>query len=336
MTPTPKVSILMAVHNAEAFLTEAIESVLRQTMTSWELLCVDDASTDKSLSILWSYAKRDLRVKVFPKTTNCGQAVARNEALQEARGEYITMLDADDWLSDDCLERALAVFDDQTDCVVLRLMQCYDDGREEVYDTPFTDYVQAGRDEHYDFPIISGKEAFEASLDWRLHGLYMVRAHLHKRYLYDTSCRLYSDDNTSHLHYLHSRHVRFCMGTYYYRKHAQSCTNAISPNRFLLMQANLSLSLTLRAEKVSEDVMKFYESYRWLNYIGQWWLYENHKEEFSPQEREMVLCRFRNIYETFQGKPVPSKFGYTRYANYRLFLLQEKAYFFLRKLLGRK
>ena len=95
MTPTPKVSILMAVHNAEAFLPQAIESVLRQTMTSWELLCVDDASTDKSLSILWSYAKRDLRVKVFPKSYNAGQAVARNEALQEAKGEYITLLMSD-------------------------------------------------------------------------------------------------------------------------------------------------------------------------------------------------------------------------------------------------
>lgn len=343
----PVVSILMAVYNAERFLAKSIDSVLCQTFTSWELICVDDASTDSSLSILWKYAAKDSRIQVLHKDVNAGQAVARNDALKMVRGDYVTMLDADDWLSEDCLEKALMVMDSETDCAVLRLMQCYEDEasakhkatktcggsesvggddafRMELYEVPFADYS-----------TITGNDAFLASLDWQLHGLYLVRADLHKRYPYDTTCHLFSDDNTTRLHYLHSRQVRFCSGTYFYRKHEESCTNALTADRFLLMQANLSMRDTLLAEGVSEDVLQTYERHRWLNYIGQIWLYVQHRHQLSSPERRQIRARFKLIYRTFTSRPVPAKFGYTHFRSYTLFCLQEAAYFTLRKLFCR-
>lgn len=343
----PLVSILMAAYNASAYLDDALQSVRRQTVVRWELLCVDDASQDDTLGILQRYASEDARIRVFHKDRNEGQAVARNEALQEAQGEIVMMLDADDWLSDDCLERVLACFygqsqgqyvdepsyspersgasDSEIDCVVLRLMEHYEeDGRESVYEIPY----QTGES-------IPGPEAFEASLDWRLHGLYAVRRDIHMRYPYDASCHLFSDDNTTRLHYLHSRKVGFCQGTYYYRKHANSCTNSISPDRFLYMQANLSMREALLREGVSQDILDRYESHRWLNYIGQMWLYSKCSTQFTSAQRKEIEGRFRDIYHTFTGRPVPAKFGYTRFDSYRLFLLQESIYFFLRRLFRR-
>ncbi len=322
---TPLVTLLMAVHNAGPYLEKALQSVLGQSLTSWQLVCVDDASTDASPLILQRYARTDCRITVIRKAVNEGQAVARNEALQHARGEFITMLDADDWLSPDALQLAVDAFSGQTDCVVLRLMQHYeDDGREELYPIPF----ETGT-------AVSGYEAFVASLDWRLHGLYVVRRDIHLRYPYDTSCRLFSDDNTTRLHYLHSREVRFCQGTYHYRKHAASCTNAITPDRFLYMQANLSMRQALLREQVSPDIIRLYERYRWLNYIGQLWLFACHRHELDSQSRQRIRDDFRRIHATFQERPVPVKFGYTWFRSYRLFLLQEKIYFALRRLLGR-
>ena len=322
---TPQVSILMAAYNASAYLEDALQSVLRQTFSGWELLCVDDASKDCTREILRRHAASDSRIRVFHKDKNEGQAVARNEALMQARGDIIMMLDADDWLSDDCLESVAGCFSGQTDCVVLRLMEHYSqDGKEQMYAIPYNED-----------DVVSGYEAFVASLDWRLHGLYAVRRDIHLRYPYDTSCHLYSDDNTTRLHYLHSREVRFCSGTYYYRKHGESCTNSISPDRFLYMLANLSMRNTLIEEGVPQAILDRYESHRWLNYIDQLWLYSRYKRQFTKQERQRIEWNFRSVYASFSGLPVPMKFGYTRLADYRLFLLQEWLYFGLRKLMGR-
>jgi len=223
-------SILMAVYNAERYLTRALDSLLsEQTMKDIEVLAVDDASTDQSLSILQCRAAKDSRLRVFVQTENHGQAVARNLALQHARGEFICMVDADDWLSPDAISQSIGVFEahPEADCVLFRLIN---------------HWQESGREE--EFPQItelSGAEAFRLSLNWSIHGLYMIRRELHIQYPYDDSLRLYSDDNTTHLHFLHSRRVYQSQGIYYYRHHAESCTTSFSPLRFLHMQANLLL-----------------------------------------------------------------------------------------------
>ena len=91
------VSIIMPNYNSERYLNETIKSVLWQTYQNWELLFVDDCSSDKSLEIIRSY--KDDRIKVFKLETNSGAAAARNYALREAAGKWIAFLDSDDiWL----------------------------------------------------------------------------------------------------------------------------------------------------------------------------------------------------------------------------------------------
>jgi len=91
-----KVSIIMPVYNSEKYLGEAIKSVLGQSYSDFELIIVDDGSTDNSLNISREFAKEDKRVTVIALKENQGFAVARNEGLKRARGEFITGMDSDD------------------------------------------------------------------------------------------------------------------------------------------------------------------------------------------------------------------------------------------------
>lgn len=94
--PSPTVSVLLPVYNGERFLAEAIESILTQTYSDFELIVVDDGSEDGTAEIIREYAGRDERIRCFQLTENQGQASALNLGLAEARGEYVAKMDSDD------------------------------------------------------------------------------------------------------------------------------------------------------------------------------------------------------------------------------------------------
>ena len=97
MKNSPKISVIVPVYNAEKYLRRCIDSILAQTFTDFELLLIDDGSTDKSGEICDKYAMKDSRIRVFHKK-NGGVSSARNVGLDNARGEWITFCDADDWV----------------------------------------------------------------------------------------------------------------------------------------------------------------------------------------------------------------------------------------------
>ena len=102
------VSIITPNYNCARFIAQTIESVLAQTHTDWEMLIVDDCSTDGSYEIALEYAARDPRIKVMRNERNSGAAVSRNRALDAAQGEYIAFLDSDDLWEPCKLERQIA------------------------------------------------------------------------------------------------------------------------------------------------------------------------------------------------------------------------------------
>ena len=94
------VSIITPCYNSSLFLDDCINSVLVQSYSKWELLIVDDASTDNSKSIIMKYSKSDNRIKPVFLDKNIGAAASRNIALKNANGDYIAFLDSDDlWLN---------------------------------------------------------------------------------------------------------------------------------------------------------------------------------------------------------------------------------------------
>lgn len=115
-----KVSVIMPIFNAEAYLRPAIDSVLDQTLKEIELICVDDGSTDRSLDIIKEYQKNDARVRIITEN-NAGPSMARNKGLARARGEYIVFLDADDFSEITLLEKLYEASErDELDIAIAR------------------------------------------------------------------------------------------------------------------------------------------------------------------------------------------------------------------------
>jgi len=104
----PVVSLVMANYNGARHLAEAIASAQRQTLADWELILVDDASTDDSLSLAVALAQADPRIRVLAQARNRGPAAARNRALAAARGQWVAVVDSDDVMLPHRLERLLA------------------------------------------------------------------------------------------------------------------------------------------------------------------------------------------------------------------------------------
>lgn len=113
------VSIIMPVYNAEKFLTDTIQGILSQTHRNWELIAVDDGSTDKSLEILISFAKQNPRIKVFKNSQNLGIGRTINMALAKTKGDYIARQDADDVSHPSRLEKQLSYFENNPTIGVL-------------------------------------------------------------------------------------------------------------------------------------------------------------------------------------------------------------------------
>ncbi len=108
----PSISVIVPVYNAAGCLHRSLRSVLRQTLPDFELIAVDDCSTDESAEILRGYRALDDRVRVFSTVRNGGPGAARNVGLGHARGRYIAFLDSDDFWMRNKLERQVRSFDD--------------------------------------------------------------------------------------------------------------------------------------------------------------------------------------------------------------------------------
>jgi hypothetical protein len=102
-----KVSIIVPMYNAEKFIGKAIETVLSQTYENWEMLIMNDVSTDNSLAVVNEFAKKDDRIKVVNTEKNMGVVKGRNHLIDLARGKYIAFLDADDYWHSEKLEKQI-------------------------------------------------------------------------------------------------------------------------------------------------------------------------------------------------------------------------------------
>lgn len=105
---SPLVSVIMPAYNCGRYIGQAIESVIGQTLTDWELQIVDDCSTDDTQAVVERLAAQEVRIHYTRLAQNGGPAAARNEALHRAAGRYVAFLDSDDLWAPDKLERQLA------------------------------------------------------------------------------------------------------------------------------------------------------------------------------------------------------------------------------------
>ena len=115
---SPEISVIMLVCNAEKSIRYILYSLQKQSFTDYEVICINDASTDRSFAILEEYAKKDYRIRIINNTKKLHTVVSRNLAMQQARGTYIVFLDATDSLREDALEQFYEKAQDtDTDCI---------------------------------------------------------------------------------------------------------------------------------------------------------------------------------------------------------------------------
>ena len=126
----PKASVIVPVYNVEAYLEKCVQSILRQTEQDFELLLVDDGSTDSSGQLCEELAKQDSRIRVIHQE-NQGLGGARNTGIREAKGDWLLLVDSDDWIEPEILEKSLeAGLREEADMVVFPFRSVDEEGRE--------------------------------------------------------------------------------------------------------------------------------------------------------------------------------------------------------------
>lgn len=140
-----KISVIIPVYNVEKYLVECLDSVINQTFTDIEIICVNDGSTDNSLVILENYANKDSRIKIISQE-NKGVSCARNTGIAFSNGKYIYFIDSDDYLELDALNKLYNLAEDNSlDLIMFKLLNFNDeDGKkynQYYYDMPYLKHL---------------------------------------------------------------------------------------------------------------------------------------------------------------------------------------------------
>lgn len=138
---TTKLSIIIPIYNTEKYLGKCLDSILAQTFGDFEVICIDDGSTDNSSEILTEYAQEDRRVKViYQKNKRAG--VARNNGLAKATGEFISFVDSDDWIEPNTYELAFKNITEEIDLLCFGAKIVIDDSSEGKIDTKHLENIK--------------------------------------------------------------------------------------------------------------------------------------------------------------------------------------------------
>ena len=140
-----RISVIVPVYNCEDYLEESLGSILKQTFTNIEVICIDDGSTDDSLGILNEMASSDSRIQVFPQE-NQGAGAVRNYGMKKASGDYVYFFDADDYLLKEGLEKAYSnAIRNDSDIVFFKFDQ-YKDNKFLTHSGPYIELQFKGAD----------------------------------------------------------------------------------------------------------------------------------------------------------------------------------------------
>jgi len=155
-----KLSIIIPVYNVEKYLEQCLNSVLNQTFTDYEVICVNDGSTDSSLAILQDYEKRFKNLKIID-TENGGTASARNIGMKNAIGEYIWLVDSDDWVEENSLQTIdNQLKNEQPDVLCFNGKLIYENDKRIVFDEIEPENFNSGWDYYNKYALQSRKFHF--------------------------------------------------------------------------------------------------------------------------------------------------------------------------------
>lgn len=171
----PDISVIMSVYNGETYLKEAVESIIGQTFLNWELIIINDCSTDSTAEILAEFSRRDERIKVHTNEVNLKLPTSLNKAISLSSGKYIARMDADDISLPDRLEKQFAFMEENSD---VSLSSC------RFMTLKNGVYASGGAGGKCDFPALRAMLLVSNPI---LHPGVIAKAEVMKKFNYDTS-----------------------------------------------------------------------------------------------------------------------------------------------------
>ena len=168
MNDSPLVSVILPVYNVELYLTECLESVLKQSYQNFELIAVNDGSKDRSIEILIEYKDKFFDKLIIIEQVNKGLSAARNTGLDHAKGEFIYFLDSDDWILNNTLEKCIdTLIHNGSDLVVFNAKAFCDDMPEDML---------IKFDYNRNLPVENYTSGLQLFVDSRRSGFYIVQS----------------------------------------------------------------------------------------------------------------------------------------------------------------
>ncbi len=298
------VSFVMPAYNAESFISEAIDSILAQTFTDWELIIYNDASTDSTLEIAERYVASDKRIKVYSGSCNSGNCLLpRNEAISRAAGEWIAPLDADDQIEPTYLEALFAKQKETGADIVYPTM--WRPGKGPLVPKPDFDYTSR-----------SGREAMILTLNgWKIGtngGIIRSRLYPDMRTLnYPHSSRVFIDEVFDREIMFGANKVAFSKARYFYRVNPASVTQKVSPKLFdYLLADEVLLQFIRRNYPDGSDTRTAAELQRFHHVIDAIRLFTRSKFALS-EDRHTIRRLIRKAYADIRWNDIKRHAGNT-------------------------
>ena len=257
------ISIIVPIYKVEKYLCECIDSVLAQTYENFELILVDDGSPDNCGKICDEYAKKDSRIKVFHKE-NGGVSSARNVGLDNAKGEYITFIDSDDFVDKQYLERLYVDLKENGADVSICKISCYNEGatylKRDVF--PGKAVITENKKEFENFicRYFSLKKYIMGSACRSLYKKYILEKHR-----FDESLKICEDLLFLIGAFCQTKKISFIKSPlYYYRVNEESALHTYKKNYLENHIALYSALDKILSKKNSKKINKALENYRSL------------------------------------------------------------------------
>lgn len=307
------ISIFIPVYNGEKYLSKTLDSILNQTYKDFEVLCVNDSSSDESLIILEDYSRQDNRIKVFTKPNGGDAPHSWNYVIPLINGDFTMYMSQDDLLEPDVLDKLYKrQLETNADAVIPTTVFYEEDKSYE--EVRVTKGINGDTSR-----VISGKEAFSLMLDYEIGGFAIWRTDIVKRI--GMRMEAFNDDEVAQREWAsHCNRVAFSEANFLFRRDNVNCiTRQWSPKQFSVVWSNARL-LELMIENDIDDqtILEYRNKY----YESLWW-YTMHtlinKRHIEDEQYEYLMRLYTKSYKIIH-KGVTLNKWYYKYSSKSLVL----------------
>lgn len=291
------VSVIVAAYNEEQRLPRCLDSLLGQTYSEMEIIIINDASTDGTQRVIDEYSARDSRIVPLLMPKNSGAPAARNEGMKLSRGEYLTMVDADDKVDADTMELCVKELqsDPELDLVTFDMM---------IVDAK-TGSISSYNTNPLVPEVMNGEEACYWSINFDFAPNGMSRSPLEQNFPAEAEYGQHSDETVTHLMLHAARKVKRGKGRYYYYMYDSSVTHSISIKRFDILESRTLLRKRLRERGVDERMIRRLDQKRWRELLHCCYLFWRYRRQFNDSEQQDIIRRMTETYDSIKFSDLP-------------------------------